>query len=87
MSKIITHDIYIERLKLKELKIEPLEKYSGSTTPILHRCLKHNVTWKISPNNALKGKGCSICRSEKLRTKFLKTHEQYVEELGQKILT
>lgn len=84
MSKIITHDIYIERLKLKELKIEPLEKYSGSTTPILHRCLKHNVTWKISPNNALKGKGCSICRSEKLRTKFLKTHEQYVEELGQK---
>lgn len=84
MGKTITNKEYLQRLKDKNLEVEPIENYIKATTPIMHRCLKHNVCWKISPSNVLKGKGCSQCRSEKIRNKFLKTHEQYIKDLQEK---
>ena len=35
------------------------------------------------PDNILNGCGCVECGKEKIRNKFIKTHEQYVEELKQ----
>ena len=73
MSKVITNEMYINKLKQKNPDIVPCEEYIKSTTPIMHHCLKHDIFWKISPSNALKGKGCAACRSEKLKKRFLKT--------------
>ena len=84
MSKIITNEMYINKLKQKNPDIVPCEEYIKSTTPIMHHCLKHDIFWKISPSNALKGKGCAACRSEKLKKRFLKTNEQYKKELSEK---
>lgn len=41
---------------------KPLELYIRSTTPILHQCSRGH-TWKSTPQNILKGHGCSKCNS------------------------
>lgn len=76
-----TQEEYVDELAMKNPDIEVMEKYIDARTPILHYCNKHNVFWKISPSNALKGKGCSGCLSEKLHNRFTKTHEQYVNDV------
>ena len=84
MSKIITNEMYVNALKEKNPDIVPVENYIKAKTPIMHHCLKHDIFWKISPSNALKGEGCTECRSEKLKNRFLKTNEQYKKELTEK---
>lgn len=84
MSKRITNEMYISELKEKNPDIIPVENYIKANIPIMHHCLKHDIFWKISPSNALQGKGCSNCRSEKIRKKFLKTNEQYKKELAER---
>jgi very-short-patch-repair endonuclease len=72
---------YVEELSLKNPNLEVLEDYINAKTPILHRCKRHNIKWKISPDNALHGYGCKECLREKIGEKNSKTHEQYVKEL------
>lgn len=50
-------------------------------TPIMHKCLKHNIAWRVAPGNILKGCGCVECGNEKIREKNTKTNSEYVEEL------
>ena len=73
----LTNDEYINRLKEVNPYVKPLEDYQGSGKKIKHKCLIHNYTWEISPNNTLKGKGCPICKHDKLS----KGDEQYYIEL------
>ena len=49
----------------------------------MHRCLLHNVEWKVLPGNALAGKGCKECMKAKNRARFTKSHESYVSRLYQ----
>ena len=72
---------YVYELSLINSNIEVVDDYINAITPILHRCLVHNIEWKIRPNDALRGKGCPICGVEKSGNSRLKTHVQYVEEL------
>ena len=81
MSKKKTHDEYVKELAIKNLDIEVIEQYVDTRTPILHHCKVHDVFWNISPSNALKGKGCAKCRSEKISNALKKGHQQYVEDL------
>ena len=81
-TKQFTHDEYCHKLKELNIDIIPLEKYQGMKTPILHKCLKHNVEWIINPDNILRGCGCRMCGGEKIAIKNGKTHEQYVGELA-----
>lgn len=76
----MTQKEYIEKVFSVNKNIEVLGEYVNANTPILHKCLMHNIEWKISPSNVLKGCGCKECLKEKLH-KNAKTHEQYVEEL------
>lgn len=64
--------------------IIPIEEYKGARTPILHRCIKHNVEWKALPGNILQGCGCAECAKEKIIQKNTKPHEQYIHELKEK---
>lgn len=80
-TKSKTHEQYVAELKLANPTVIVLEKYINSYTPILHKCLIHNIEWKISPISALRGSGCYLCGIEKQSRTKRKTHEQYLTEL------
>lgn len=77
-----THEEYIKELAECNPYVEVIEQYVDARTPILHRCLRHNICWKITPSNALRGDGCPECKKEKIKIKNTKSHEQYVSELA-----
>ncbi|RKI36697.1 hypothetical protein D7V86_25315 [bacterium D16-51] len=77
-----THYEYVTELSLINSDIDVLEKYINSNTPILHRCKKHNIQWKVVPQSILQGCGCIECGREKLSEKLHKSHDQYIEDLG-----
>ena len=76
-----THEEYLLELKNINPYIEVLEEYIDSNTSILHRCIKHDIEWYVSPANILQGHGCEKCRRDKISNKLSKTHEQYILEL------
>ena len=83
-SKTKTHEQYIEDLKNKAPHIIPLENYIDARTKILHKCLKHNIEWKVRPNNIFNGNGCPECGKENYSNSRTKTTVQYIEELNVK---
>lgn len=82
MSKKKTHEEYVAELAIKNPDIKVLEEYIDSHTPILHKCLIHNVYWKAKPSNILDGRGCPECKKMKIKNKNKKIHSQYVKELS-----
>lgn len=76
-----SHEEYIEELKNVNPKIILLEKYVDAKTPIMCKCLKHDVEWKIYPDSLLRGHGCYKCGNEKIGDKNKKSSEKYIEEL------
>ena len=82
MSRIKTHEEYVNELKIKNPNLQVIGKYQDAKTKIVHKCMTHNIEWEILPSNALKGRGCSQCRGEKIRNKFTKSHDDYVKQLN-----
>lgn len=76
-----THEEYVTELAIKNPNLEVVGTYINANTPILHRCLLHNILWETTPSRALCGIGCEMCRIEKYRQSRIKSHEQYVEEV------
>lgn len=81
MGRKKTHEEYVGELAVKNPYIKVVGMYIDSKTPIEHYCEKHNISWNIAPHNALEGKGCKECKSEKIKNKRRKTHDEYVQEL------
>lgn len=52
---------YIEDLVSKGIAYTPIEDYIKARVPILHRCNTCAHTWKVSPDNIKRGKGCPKC--------------------------
>ena len=77
----LTTESYKQRLVEKNSNIIPLEEYVNMNTPILHKCIKHEIEWKTSPSSVLNGGGCCICKKEKQHASLCKSHERYVNEL------
>ncbi len=80
-KKRSTHEKYISDLYSIRNDIEVLEYYIDSKTPILHRCKIHNVIWSICPSNALGGKGCPKCKTNKISNSLKKDNLWYTEKL------
>jgi len=40
--------------------------YRGARTHVLIRCSKHNFTYPVTPDNYLRGRGCRMCRSDRV---------------------
>lgn len=76
------HERYVKEVERINPNVVVLEKYIGSTIPILHKCLKHNIKWKITPSSVLNGAGCEKCHAEKIANALQKKHFQYVDELS-----
>ena len=83
-SKTKTRDVYIDELAVKNPNISLVGEYLGCKTKTQHYCKTHDVLFDITPQNALRGCGCSLCKSDKLSSKKLKTQEKYVNELREK---
>jgi len=79
-----SNDWYLEKLKEKEIKIIPLEKYKGIKTKILHKC-KCGKEWKVIPNNILRQTKCNHKNNDwylkKLKEKEIKVIplEKYID--------
>ncbi len=60
--------IFLNKLKIVNPKILPLEKYRKSDEKILVRCLKCNYEWKVIPSSLLRGRGCPRCAGNMKKT-------------------
>lgn len=70
---------YIDELSIKNINVVPLEEYINARTPILHKCIKHNVAWKVTPGDVLAGHGCPKCHKERIGHSNKISHAKYVE--------
>ena len=73
---------YVNDVNIINPNIVVLESYINNSTPILHKCIIHNIEWKAHPASILHGSGCYECGMEKLKIATTKTNEQYIKELN-----
>lgn len=76
-----TQEEYIKEVSVVNPNIRVLGEYVNNVTPILHKCIIHNVEWYATPVNILRGHGCRQCGNEVLANARKKETEQYVEDL------
>lgn len=82
MSKRLTHEDFLERLKNINDKIECVTKYVVSTEKILIRCKICCHEWSATPKNLLKGKGCPKCKIDRLRYVFSKNGDIFIKQMA-----
>ena len=76
MKAKMTHEEYLEKLKMRGIKTYPIEKYVDMKTSILHKCIC-GADRKITPNMLyINGDTCRKCMN-----KDKNTHEEYLEKL------
>ena len=81
MPKKITHEEFIEKIKVKNPNIEILEEYVNAHTKIECRCKVCSHKWKVCPNNLLNKKGCPECaKNNKSITKRKKMND-FINEI------
>ena len=66
---------YLQKLRDKNIEIEPLTPYISSRVKILHKCVKGH-TWLAEPRRIIDGRGCPICSGRRK-----KTTQEYSDEL------
>lgn len=76
-----THEEYVNEVSTINSNIEVLGEYVNNITPILHRCLIHDVEWNAIPANILRGHGCRKCGNEILSNARSKDSFRYVEDV------
>ena len=67
-----THSEYVNELALINPKIQVIEEYRGANTPIIHRCEIDGYEWKVTPSDAIHGKGCPKCNESLMERKVEK---------------
>lgn len=75
-----TQEEYEHELKQKRDDVVVEDKYINAHTPIYHRCLIHNYSWKIAPHSVLKGNKCPICARE--NSYNFVSHDDYCKKLN-----
>lgn len=76
-----TNEQYLKELNDKNIPVLPLEDINGCDVPIMHKCLIHNYDWKIRPSHVIKGKGCPICKKDKIFLARSIGHNEYLIRL------
>lgn len=77
-----TDEQYMSELSYKNPTIELVGEYINYNTAVKHYCKLHNLFFDIRPADALHGKGCKQCKSDKIRLSKLISEDDYIEELG-----
>ena len=81
-SMLKSHEQYVNELKLKNPSIIVLGQYINGKTKIMHKCSNHDYEWEVAPIDILSGKGCPMCRGEKIRNKLVKSYDEYITEVS-----
>ena len=85
MPKRKTQEEYECDVKENAPHVQVRGRYVNNRTPIEHYCVKHDISWDVSPFNFFQHpNGCKECQREILN-KFVdsrrKTDEQFVDEV------
>lgn len=76
-----SHEQYVNDAAQINPNIVVLGKYVNAKTPILHKCTIHDVEWYPTPDTILHGCGCKECMIEKIKSKQVKSHSQYIQDV------
>ena len=69
----LSHEEYLKRLKQITNSILPINQYVKNDVPILHKCLKCNYEWEVSPNSLISERvGCPKCNCTKGENRIIK---------------
>lgn len=80
-----TTEEYREEInKLFNGKVTVVEEYVNANKKILHKCLIHNVEYKMQPSHALRGQQCPYCADEKKIRNRTKPLDIFLQELKDK---
>lgn len=66
----LTHEEFINKLKLVSPNLECLSNYNGMEENIEVRCKLDGYQWETTPHNLLKHNGCVLCLQQKLKNDF-----------------
>lgn len=81
MKEFKSEEEYKKELEKRNPKLKIVGKYSGAKVKTTHLCTKHNITWDITPDNALKGTGCKICGHEAIGERNSMSYDTYIQRL------
>lgn len=81
-NKKNTHEEYVAKLAKINPDIEVIGTYCNNSTKIPHRCKIDGNIWSLSPNNALQGKGCPVCKGTKTSERQMDSREDYISKLA-----
>lgn len=76
----LTQDEYKHKLALANPNVKLIGEYKGRKVKTLHYCKNHSNSWNVAPENVLAGKGCPLCRSEKISAKKILTLDGYLKK-------
>ena len=86
MPRKKTHEEYVSELSKVAPHIQVRGRYQNNRTPIEHYCLKHDVSWDVSPFNILQhSTGCKECVNEVMQIYYdsrRKTDEHFRSEVA-----
>lgn len=74
-------EIYKEELSKINPNIICVDAFVNMKTKIKHYCNIHKCTFEIDPQHALRGQGCTQCKSQKIGDSHRKPLNQYLKEL------
>ena len=79
-----THDDFIERMKQINPNVQINSKYAGTKHNVKAKCLVCGHEWETAAGNLLSGKGCPKCGRKKCDEARNKTHDKFVQQLGER---
>lgn len=82
MGKKLTHEEFVNRIKLMHPEIEFVSKYINAKTRIKCKCKICDYCWETTPDSLNQGCGCPNCANKIKRKCKLKKHEIFVKELS-----
>lgn len=85
MNQKKTNEEFLIELKETNPNYISLESYINNHTKILCKCLIHKVDFYSTPKRLLQGrKSCPKCIAEMKRSNYIKSNEQFLQELKEK---
>jgi hypothetical protein len=79
----VTHEVFLQRLSVKNPDVEPLEEYKGYKVNIMCRCKICGNEWSVRPGNLLSGKGCPPCAIKRNTARQTKSQADFLSELAE----
>ncbi len=77
-----TNEEFINELRLRNIKLTPLDPYHNNRTPIKFECQNCGHIWKTRPANILSGFGCPSCARSRISNDRSLTHNEFLQRLS-----